>query len=240
MIRKFLFVVLILFVGMFPANADDANDERIKQLALEAILENPQIIAEAITQLRAQDEQRKAEQMASSIDLYRDELENDPNAPILGNPSGEITVVEFFDYNCPYCKRVAPDVLELIGSEKDVKVVYREWPILGEGSLFAARAALAAREQGKYEEMHWALMALRTANQQTVLKAAEELGLDIVKLQLDMLSSDVDEHIELSMRLANAIGFTGTPSFVIGDQAAPGAIPLSTMKEMVAADRVAR
>ncbi len=240
MIRKFLSVLLILVVGMFPANADNANDERIKRLALEAILENPQIIAEAITLLRAEDEQRKAEQMASSIDLYRDELENDPNAPILGNPSGEITVVEFFDYNCPYCKRVAPDVLELIGSEKDVKVVYREWPILGEGSVFAARAALAAREQGKYEELHWALMALRTANQQTVLKAAEELGLDIVKLQLDMLSSDVDEHIELSMRLANAIGFTGTPSFVVGDQAAPGAIPLSTMKEMVAADRVAR
>lgn len=233
MIKRILFAFALILSSNTVILADQSDDARIKKLALEAILENPQIIAEAITLLRNQDEQRKLEQMKLSLDLYRDELEMDPNAPILGNADGDVTVVEFFDYNCPYCKQVAPDVLELISTDEDVKVVYREWPILGEGSVFAARAALAARNQDKYEEMHWALMSLRTSNRDTVLQAAAELGMDLVQLQRDMKSPEIDQHIELSMQLANAIGFTGTPSFVIGSQAAPGAVPLATLREMV-------
>ncbi|MCZ4273355.1 DsbA family protein [Maritalea porphyrae] len=239
MFHKAISIFLAIAIATFStyAIADSHDDDRIKQLALDAILENPEIIAQAITLLRAQDEQRKLESMKSTLELYREELDNDPNAPVLGNPNGTIVVVEFFDYNCPYCKRVAPDVLKLITGDSDIKLVYREWPVLGDNSVFAARAALAAREQGKYEEMHWALMNLRQANQETVLTAATELGLDLQKLQQDMNSEAVSQHISLSMQLANAIGFSGTPSFVIGNQIAPGAIPLSEMQNMVALER---
>lgn len=235
MIKQVFAVLVVALMTTFStvAVADEHDASRIKQLALDAILENPEIIAQAITILRAQDEQRQLENVKLTLELYREELENDPNAPVLGNPDGTIAVVEFFDYNCPYCKRVAPDVLELINTDSEIKLVYREWPILGENSVFAARAALAAREQGKYEEMHWALMSLRQANPETVLAAAADLGLDLQKLQTDMQSEKIDQHIGMSMQLADALGFSGTPSFVIGDQTAPGAIPLSEMREMV-------
>ncbi|MCZ4271504.1 DsbA family protein [Maritalea porphyrae] len=236
---SFLFAALFAAFSSF-AIADQNDDARIKQLALEAILENPEIIAQAITLLRAQDEQRQMENVKSKLDHFRKELENDPNAPVLGNPDGSIVVVEFFDYNCPYCKQVAPDVLELINHDADIKLVYREWPVLGENSVFAARAALAAREQGKYEAMHWALMSLRQANPQTVLAAAADLDLDLKKLQQDMKSEAIDQHISLSMQLANAIGFSGTPSFVFGDQIAPGAIPLVEMQKLVDIERQRR
>ena len=105
----------------------------------------------------------------------RDILEKDPNAPVLGNPNGDVTIVEFFDYNCPYCRRVKPEIEALIAVDPNVRLVYREWPILSEGSVFAAQAALAARKQGLYEEFHWALMGLKgRADEASVMRAAEE------------------------------------------------------------------
>lgn len=223
-----------------PALADNHDNDRIKQLALDAILETPEIIAEAITILRQRDEERRVSDMRSKIDQYRDQLENDPNAPVLGNVDGDMIIVEFFDYNCPYCKSVAPDVLKLITNDQNIRLVYREWPILGEDSVFAARAALAAREQGKYEEFHWSLMSLRRANEESVLQAAAELGMDIDKLQRDMMADEVNVHIQLSMQMASAIGFTGTPSFVMGDQIVPGAISLEEMQRIVENSRQSR
>lgn len=228
---------IMLALSSSVARAENHNDDRIKQLALDAILENPEIIAEAITLLRQRDEERQRSAMRSKLHELRDELENDPNAPVLGNPNGDVIVVEFFDYNCPYCKQVAPDVLELINQDQNIKLVYREWPILGEDSVFAARAALAARAQGRYEEMHWSLMSLSRATEQSVLKAARELGLDLQKLQNDMMSEDITAHINLSMQLANAIGFSGTPSFVIGDQTVPGAVSYEEMRSIVESNR---
>jgi protein-disulfide isomerase len=222
------------------ALADNHDNDRIKQLALDAILENPEIIAEAITILRDRDEEKRLSDMRSKIDQYRGQLENDPNAPVLGNVDGDMIIVEFFDYNCPYCKSVAPDVLKLITDDQNIRLVYREWPILGEDSVFAARAALAAREQGKYEEFHWSLMSLRRANEESVLQAAAELGMDIDKLQRDMMADEVNAHIQLSMQMASAIGFTGTPSFVMGDQIVPGAISLEEMQRIVENSRQSR
>lgn len=238
--HRLVTVTLFTLMAMLAAPAvlaESHSDDRIKQLALDAILENPEIIAEAITLLRERDEERRLSHMRSRISEYRDQLENDPNAPVLGKADGDVTIVEFFDYNCPYCKNVAPDVLNLINGDQNIRLVYREWPILGEDSVFAARAALAAREQGKYEEFHWSLMGLRRATKETVLQAATDLGMDIEKLQQDMMAEDVSEHIAISMQLANAIGFTGTPSFVIGNRTAPGAVSYEEMRRMVEAAR---
>ena len=144
-----------------PLVAQDFTEDQIKDLALQAIRENPQIVMEAAAILEAQEDARKADQSVALLSSRRDVLERDPNAPVLGNVDGDVTIVEFFDYNCPYCKRVKPEIQALMAADPDIRLVYREWPILGEGSVFAARAALAARNQGKYEEFHWAMMGLQ-------------------------------------------------------------------------------
>lgn len=223
-----------------PLMAQDFTEDQIKDLALQAIRENPQIVMEAVAILEAQEDARKADQSVALLSSRRDVLERDPNAPVLGNTDGDVTIVEFFDYNCPYCKRVKPEIQALMAADPDIRLVYREWPILGEGSVFAARAALAARNQGKYEEFHWAMMGLQgRAEEASILNAAVEIGLDVDKLRADMDAPEINEHIQTSMELAAALGFNGTPSFVIGEALVPGFIKTAQFEGYVAAAREA-
>lgn len=153
---------------------------------------------------------------------------------MLGNPDGDVTVVEFFDYNCPYCRRAKPAIQELLAFDPNVRLVYREWPILGDGSVFAAKAALASRNQGKYEEFHWAMMGMTgRAEEASVLRIAKEIGLDIEQLQADMESAEIEEHIQTSMRLTQSLGFSGTPSFVIGNNLVPGLVESAELIRLV-------
>lgn len=222
-------------LGPLAAPAQELTPAEVKRLALEAIIENPQIVMEAIAILQAEEEDAARAATARVLSDQRMMLEHDPNAPVIGNPDGDVTVVEFFDYNCPYCKRVAPEVETLLEFDPDVRVVYREWPILGEGSVYAARAALAARNQGKYEEFHWAMMGLKgRAEEASVLRVATDLGMDIEQLKADMQSEDVEEHIATSMNLAQLLGFNGTPSFVIGDALVPGLVMVDELQRLVA------
>ncbi len=220
------------------ANADDLSREDIKALALEAIIENPEIIIEAVRLLDERTAEASAAQTSSVLEAQRDRLENDPNAPVLGNPNGDVTIVEFFDYNCPYCRRVKPEIQVILKNDPDVRLVYREWPILGEGSVFAAKAALASRKQGKYEEFHWAMMGLRgRAEEASVLRIAEDIGLDIDQLRADMDAPEVVDHIAVSMQLTEALGFSGTPSFVIGDALVPGYVKANVLASAIAKAR---
>ena len=231
-----IFTAAIFFGLTQMASSQDISDEKIKQLALEAILENPEIIMQAVGILR----QRDAEIAASGANTVRLELENDPGSPNLGNPEGDVTVVEFFDYNCPYCRQAGKTVQELIGSDPNVRIIFQEWPVLGEGSMFAARAALASRAQGKYEEFHWTLMnGEGRATEASILKVARDLGLDIVKLLADMESPAVEIHLERSNDLARSLGFTGTPAFIVGDQTVPGMISLEKIEKLIADVRAA-
>jgi protein-disulfide isomerase len=221
-----------------PALAQALDEDRIKALALEAIRENPGIVMEAVEALQAQQAEAERAAIGDVLADRREELVADPNAPVLGNPEGDVAVVEFFDYNCPYCKRAAEPVARLLDADEGVRLVYREWPILGEGSLFAARAALAARAQDKYEEMHEALMGYpQRVDEEVVMDAAERLGLDLDRLREDMDAPEVEDHIAQSMALARALGVTGTPAFVIGDQLAPGLIPFEELQRLVAEAR---
>ena len=223
-----------MLVIPFMAAADELTEDRIKELVLEAIRENPGIVFEAAQLFEEQQQANQALVAAQVLATEREALERDPNAPVLGNPDGDVTVVEFFDYNCPYCRRVKPHMEALLAADPNVRVVYREWPILGEGSVFAARAALASRNQGKYEEFHWAMMELSgRAEEASVMRAAEDIGLDVVQLRRDMNAPEIDEHIATSMRLSRAMGFSGTPSFVIGDSLAPGLIDADQMISLV-------
>jgi protein-disulfide isomerase len=233
MMRVILMAVAFLgFAQMAPAQ--QMTNEQVKQLALEAILENPQIIMQAVAIL----EQRERERAASGANTVRLQLEQDPNSPNLGNPDGDVTVIEFFDYNCPYCRKAGQTVQELLASDANVRVIYREWPILGEDSVFASRAALAARAQGKYEEFHWALMnGEGRASEASILKLARHLDLDVEKLQADMTSPAVEAHIAQSSALARTLGFTGTPAFIVGDRTAPGMLSTDEITAMVAEAR---
>lgn len=240
-------LMLKLWISLFaavslaaPAFADSTalSEERVKELALEAILENPEIIELAIQRLQQVQQERQQAAVIATLETRRSDLERDPNAPVLGNPDGDITLVEFFDYNCPYCKRAKPIVEALLDADPNIRVVFREWPVLGEGSVYAARAALAARQQDKYEEFHWALMGFRgRAEESSVLDIAEEVGLDVEKLQADMKAEEVDGHIRLSMQLAEGLNINGTPSFVVGNTVLPG---LPTEEQLAAAVKVAR
>lgn len=200
-------IAAVLMTVPFTSFAQELSDARIKELIYEAILENPDIIMEAVALIQQRDEAAQASATQSVLTDQRLLIERDPNAPVLGNPDGDVTVVEFFDYNCPYCKRAMPEVQGLLDEDQNVRLVYREWPILGEGSVFASRAALASRAQGKYEEFHVALMGSRgRVEEASVLRIAKEIGLDIDQLKTDMQSPDVDEHIASSMRLAQSLG----------------------------------
>ncbi len=180
---------------------------------------------EAVQLLEQEQAAMQAEAQADVLENQRQLLEQNPNAPVLGNPDGDVTVVEVFDYNCPYCRRAMSEVQGLLKADPDVRLVYREWPILNEGSVFVAKAALAGREQGKYEDFHWALMRLEEpAIEASVLRVAMEIGLDLDKLRADMDAPEVQRHIDQSMRLTQALGFNGTPSFVIGDNLVPGCV----------------
>ena len=217
-----------------PISAQDMSKDEVKKLALEAILENPEIIMQAIDILRAQENEDKANAQRQAYVDNKELLQNDPNAPVLGNPDGDVTIVEFFDYNCGYCKRAMVAMQAVLEKDKNLRVVLREFPILSEASVFASRAALASRAQGKYEEFHWALMSAQTADEAAILTIAEQIGLDVAKLQADMDAPEVIEHIQTSRDVANALQFTGTPSFIIGDEIVGGFIPQDVMEEVIA------
>jgi len=232
---KRIFVAALLLVLPLAATAQDAmTEDRVRELVRETILANPEILVEAIAILEERAAQERVTGSADMIAAQREQLEQDPNAPVLANADGDVTIVEFFDYNCPYCRRAAPTIENLVEADPGIRLVYREWPILGEGSVFAARAALASRQQGLYEEFHWAMMEMSgRAEERSVLTIAAEIGLDIDQLRADMEAPEVAEHIETSMRLADLLGITGTPTFILGDNLVPGAVEQEVLQRLV-------
>jgi len=235
-----IFALVISLAAPVGAWADGLDEDRIKELVLETIRENPGIVMEAVAILEQQQAAAADVARADVLTNQRNLLELAPNAPVLGNLDGDVTVVEFFDYNCPYCRRAMDVVQGLLDDDPDVRLVYREWPILGEGSVFAAKAALAAREQGKYEAFHWALMSMNgRAEEASVMRVAAEVGLDVDQLRRDMEAPEIQEHLVTSMNLAQSLGFNGTPSFVVGEELVPGFVEQSELVEVVEAARKA-
>ena len=168
----------------------------------------------------------------------RKDLERDPTAPVLGNPGGNVTLTEFFDYNCPFCREMVPVVQRLIASDPQLRVVYREWPVFGEGSDFAARASLASLQQGKYWAFHVALMQMKDrAEEASVLRVADRVGLDIDRLRNDMEAQPVIDHVGRSISLGDHMQLVGTPTFICGDEAVFGKQSLADLQGLVARGR---
>jgi protein-disulfide isomerase len=163
------------------------------------------------------------------------ELYKSPHDLVLGNPAGQIAIVEFFDYNCGYCKREVAEVKKLIQSDSDVRVVIKEFPILGKGSLFAAKAALASARQGRYREFHLALSKIHAAaTEHTVLAVARDTGLNVDKLRTDMESPDIADAIRRNKAMAKALAINGTPAFVFDSAVKPHYVTFKVLSQHVA------
>jgi protein-disulfide isomerase len=217
-----------------PMSSKTAELDPFEQRVREYLLKNPEVIMEALQILQERQRAAEAEGLRRTIAERSEAILNDPAAPVGGNPAGDVTLVEFFDYNCPYCRRVAPTVTQLEEADPDLRLVYKEYPILGPGSQFAARAALASRRQGKYVAFHNALMhATEQLTRDTVMEVARTVGLDTVRLEQDMQDPAIQEAIARNLQLADALGITGTPSFIIGEEVVPGAVDLRTLQSLI-------
>src|SRR3990172_4265793 len=216
-----------------PAEAKVAATEGgispAQRLQIEAIvknylLKNPEVLMEAQSALEAKMDKIQTEPTAAAIKLNAKEIFRPAGSPVVGNAKGDVTVIEFFDYNCPYCKKAFQEVAQLVEKDKQVKLILKEFPILSKGSEEAAKVALAAKLQGKYWEVHRALNeAQGQSNEASALRVAEKLGLDMAKLKRDMASAEVKKEIDDTRVLAMKLGIQGTPHFLVGDRVIPGA-----------------
>lgn len=206
----------------------------IKQLVIEVLDENPELLIDALEKLRDKAQAVQKQDIKKPLGELRRELERDPNTFIAGNPQGDITVVEFFDYRCGYCKKADPIVQQLLKTDGRVRLALKEFPILGPDSLFASRAAIASMSQGKYSALHSALMAAQGAlGEERVLRIAADAGVDTAKLRQDMNSPKVEKIIARNREIAGMLGISGTPAFIIGDMLEPGVIDLEQMQWLV-------
>ena len=212
----------------------DAQRDEVNQMIRQYILNNPEIIPEAVEVLRAR-------QNAAALMQSQDLLYNDGYSHVAGNVDGDITLVEFYDYNCGYCKQVPEVIARLIEEDKNLKVIFKELPILAESSQFASVAAMASMKQGKFMEFHTAMMQNKRAlDEDLVLKIARDAGVDEEKLLKDMADPVIEENIMRTKYLVQNIGVSGTPGFVIGDQIIPGFMSYERLKQVISEQREIR
>ena len=245
-------VCMALMLAAAPALAQQASPvppehrDAVRDLlvdnpeVLEVLAQHPEIVAEAMQKLTAK---RKAESeaLATTLSSSHKEIFDDGVSYVAGNPKGDVTIVEFFDYRCPYCKQMQPHLQALLKEDGKLRLVLKELPVLGPQSITASRAAVAALEQGKgakYMAFHDAMMAFRgQLTDDDIFRMAGEAGLDLKKLKADMQAPKVEAVLRANLALADKLGIQGTPGFVIGDQLIPGAVSLDTLRHMVKAAR---
>jgi protein-disulfide isomerase len=199
-------------------------------------VQHPEVIEEAINELQERQQAANAEKHKAAVKANAKALFSSPDQVVLGDPKGNVTFVEFFDYNCGYCKHAMSDMLTLLKTDPKLKVVLKEFPVLGPGSVEAARVAVAVRMQApkKYLEFHTKLLGGRGhADGARALAVAKEIGLDMNRLKKDMKSPEVEKTLKQDFKLAQALGLNGTPSYVIGDSVIVGAIGLKGLKEKI-------
>ncbi len=223
--------------GISSSNAESfagEQKEEIQAIVKDYIMSNPQLILDAVEQYRMEQEKMMEKNAKESLNAYKEFFARE-DLTIAGNPNGDVTIVEFFDYNCGYCRKAFEDVVKIIEADPNVRVVFQEMPILSPSSKTMAQIALAAHAQGKYFEMHTALMDHKgNQSNETFLKLAENIGLDVEQLKKDMVSEKVTAAIGKSGDMARTLGIRGTPGFIIGDEIYPGYIGVDAMKKAVA------
>jgi protein-disulfide isomerase len=227
----------LLMTASAPAtSADEPTDlsvEQVEKIVREYLLREPQVVYDALQELQRRQAEATAARQRAAIVENRSELLNDPASPVGGDPDGDVTLVEFFDYRCAYCRRVVSSMRALLDEDRDLRVVFKELPVLGPDSERAARAALASRKQGGYVPFHFALMAAEDLSLSGIRAAAEAVGLDADRLEIDMMSAEVNAAIQTNYALAEDLGIEGTPAFVIGTQLIPGAVDKARLEQLI-------
>lgn len=222
------------------AEFSDAQREEIGAIVREYLIRNPEVLREAFQALEEKEQLAQAAQAEQGITEHAADIFRSADDPVIGNPMGSVVMVEFFDYNCGYCKRSLGDVLRLIETDKDLKVVLKEFPILSEGSRYAARAALASRTQGKYLDFHLALLSHKGGVEEAqVDEIARSVGIDVARMKTDMSSAEVERVLDRNEQLAQALGINGTPAFIIDRTLVPGSVPFAQLAGAIAAVREA-
>ena len=212
-----------------------AQRAEIVAIVRQALKQDPSILRDAVAALQADDAAHAAAESQAVLAAHRDMLVT-PADPVAGNPHGDVTIVEFFDTRCPYCRSMNPAMQKLIAEDHNVKVVYKDLPILGAASMLGSKALLAAQRQGAYDQMREAVMQMPSDTTLPMIEgAAEKLGLDWPKLQHDMQSPAIQQQIDTNLRLAQALNIDGTPALVIGNSIVPGALSLADLQKEVAA-----
>ncbi len=230
MISIFRAGLFAAFVVLAPAAAlaefDAKQRDEIGAVVREYLLKNPEILLELSRELEKRQQMAEDLQRETAVAENAAELFHSKTDFVAGNPKGDVTMVEFFDYNCSWCKKGLPEVLSLIEGDKNLRIVMKEFPIFGEGSEYAARAALAANKQGKYWEFHLAMLAHEgKLAQEEVDRIAVAQGLDLAMLQRDMESAEIADIIARNQKLAQALAINGTPAFIIDRRVVPGYLP---------------
>jgi protein-disulfide isomerase len=239
-----LMALAVACVSAVPVSAQSFSPKQkqeIDRLIHDYLQQHPEAVAESLKAAQQKADADRAAQVQKAIIARRGELLHDPNSAVGGNPNGDVTLVEFFDYRCPYCKAIEPSLEALIKEDHNLRVVYKEFPILGPVSVFASRVAIAARKQGKYAAFHDRMMAVRgSIDDATVMTVAKESGLNLTKLKNDMASAETDAVIRRNYALADTLGIDATPALVIGSRLTMGAVDIDGLRKLIAEARKAK
>ncbi len=234
----------LLAAGIFMLGAGQRNAaigpeqrEAMETVVRDYLLKNPAVIRDAMQALQVREDGEKEQRAALLLKRHQTQLLQDPRSPVGGNPNGDITVVEFFDYNCGYCKKAAPALEALLASDAMVRVVYKEFPILSPQSAVAATAALAAGRQGKYAAFHSGLMALEQLDDGGIIALAKKLGLNMVAFEKDRKDPVFAGQLVINQKLATELELSGTPAFVVGGRLIPGALDAQALAAIVNEER---
>jgi protein-disulfide isomerase len=225
-----------------PETFSPAQAHEIESIVKNYLVQHPEVLQDAMEALDRRQKEADADKARVTIKDNKATIFNSSHQVVLGNPQGKVTMVEFFDYNCAFCKRAMADMLDLLKTDSDLKFVLKEFPVLGPGSVDAAHVAVAARMQDpsgkKYMEFHQKLLGGRgPADKMRALAVAKDVGFDMTRLEKDMNSDEVKATIEENMKLADALGVNGTPSYVVGDEVVVGAVGLDELRAKIKNER---
>jgi protein-disulfide isomerase len=240
-LRRLAAAFALLLAAPLAADAQSFSApqrEEIEKIIREYLVSHPEVLQDAVAEAEKRQAAADAEKHRSALKENFASVFNSPRQVVIGNAQGDVTMVEFFDYNCGYCKKAMTDMLDLLKADPKLRIVLKEFPVLGPGSVEAAQVAAAARMQDKtgkkYLDFHTKLLGGRgAADRARALAVAKEVGFDIARLEKDMAGEEVRATLDESFKLAEALGLNGTPSYVIGDNVVIGAVGLAALKEKV-------
>ncbi|MCA3555158.1 DsbA family protein [Aestuariivirga sp.] len=213
---------------------NDAQKKEIGGIVRQYLLENPDVLLEVSKALEAKQQERDAQQRGAALQSSADQIFRSPADYVAGNPKGDVTIVEFFDYNCGWCKKGFSEVMTLLEKDKNLRFVLKEFPIFGGDSDYAAMAAIAARKQNKYWELHTALFQHEgKVTKEAVDELAARQGIDVARMKEDMKDPAVTRELADNHALAQALAISGTPAFIIDDKVSPGYLPADGLAELV-------